>query len=587
MKPTKLHLIFPFLNWLPELKTSWRQDLTAGLIGAVIVMPQGVAFAMIAGMPPQYGLYAAMIPAILAGLFGSSRHLITGPTTAISLVVFATLTGLGLEAGTGQYVNMALLLAFMTGIFQLSMGLARLGTLVNFISHSVVIGFTAGAAILIATSQLKHLFGLQYKNASHFYDNILLLINNFSGLNWQSLVVGLVTLVVMISFRLMLPKLPGVGMLVGMVTGAILTVSMGWVADGVKVVGSLPSALPDLVAPDASYEGVKKLVSGALVIAMLGLMEAVSIARSVALNSGQRIDGNQEFIGQGISNMVGAFFSSYACSGSFTRTGLNYQAGAKTAFSAVFSAIWLIAILFFVRDLAVYLPIASMAAVILLVAYNLIDFHHIKSIAKVDLSEAAVMAVTFLATLLFEIEFAIYIGAFLSIGMYLKRSAVTRVLVRVPEPPKRQFETNPDLPECPQFGIVRLEGDLYFAAVTYVIRKISDQYQAKPGQTKLLIVMSAVNHIDISGIESIHYILEKRRDNGGDVFFYGLNPHVLKLFKKSGLLEKVGEENLFSDKEQAIEQIVFGLDTGICAKCKLRVFWECDIIRKKLNIPTL
>jgi SulP family sulfate permease len=580
MENSRIHVLFPFLTWLPELRQTWKNDLLAGLIGAVVVLPQGVAFAMIAGMPPEYGLYAAMVPAIIAALFGSSRHLISGPTTAISLVIFSTLLPLA-KPGSVEYIELALLLTVMTGIFQLSMGIVRLGGLINFVSHSVVLGFTAGAAILIAASQLKHLFGLSYKNAPHFIDNLALLIEHLSEYNWQTLAVGVVSLAVVITVRKSLPKWPGVGMLAGMIVGGILTVSMGWQNEGVRVVGALPSAIPSFSIPHISYEGINTLASGALVISMLGLMEAVSIARSVALKSGQRIDANQEFIGQGLSNIFGSFFSAYACSGSFTRTGVNYQAGAKTPAGGIFAALWLVAILLLVKNFAQYIPIASMAAVILVVAYNLIDFHHIKHIAQIDLTEAAVLGVTFLSTLFLELEFAIYIGAFLSIGIYLNKTASTRVLVRVPDPGTRQFTTNHELPECPQFGILRIEGDLYFAAMTYVESQIAYLFAQMPGQTKLLIVFSAVNHIDVAGIESILHIVEERRKAGGDVYFYGIQPPVMKLLEKSSALKEIRQDHIIPTKEKALEMIVPNLDLTICASCPHYVFLECDDNKKR------
>ncbi|MBF0552955.1 MAG: SulP family inorganic anion transporter [Nitrospirae bacterium] len=446
MKQT-LTSIFPFLKWMPGVKKTWKDDLFAGLTGAVVVLPQGVAFAMIAGMPPEYGLYSAMIPAVIAALFGSSKHLISGPTTAISLVIFASISAMA-EPGSNHYIELTLLLTLMTGVFQFILGAARLGGLINFVSHSVVIGFTTGAAILIASSQLKHLFGLQYKNAAEFTDNIGLLIKNIHNFNIYSLATAAVTLFIVLFVRKFRPKWPS--MLFAMVGGAVLAVSMGWQEKGVKVVGALPSAIPHFALPTFSMDSMRVLSTPAMAIAMLGLMEAVSIARSVALKSGQKIDGNQEFIGQGLSNIVGAFFSSYAASGSFTRSGVNYSAGAKSPAAAIFAAAWLMAILMFVVSYAAYLPIAAMAAVILVVAYNLIDFHHIKATFRLSKQDSAVMAVTFLSTLFLELEFAIYVGALLSIGLYLNKTARPKVLPRIPEIHNRQLVTDPFLPQCPQ-----------------------------------------------------------------------------------------------------------------------------------------
>jgi SulP family sulfate permease len=574
-----LTMIFPFLKWIGEVKSSWKVDLFAGLTGAVVVLPQGVAFAMIAGMPPQYGLYTAIVPAVIAALFGSSRHLISGPTTAISLVIFSTVSVLA-EPGSEHYISIVLMLTFLAGVFQFGLGAVRLGGLVDFVSHSVVIGFTAGAAILIASSQFKHVFGLQYKNAAHFTDNIKLLIDNLSNYNVHALIIAAITLTVVITMKVFKPKWPG--MLISMVIGGAVSYAFGWHMQGVRVVGALPSAIPPFSMPHFSFETIHSLVSPALAVAMLGIMEAVSIARSVALKSGQKIDGNQEFLGQGLSNMLGAFLSSYASSGSFTRSGVNFTAGAKTPFSAICAAMWLLAILVFVKSLAAFLPIAAMAAVILVVAYNLIDFHHILHTIKLSKQDAAVMGVTFLATLFLDLEFAIYVGALLSIGLYLNKTARPQVLPRIPEPNSgRHFVTDPFLPQCSQFGIIRIEGDLYFAAMNHVEESINILCSYVPTQNKIMLMCSSINNVDLMGVESMVNLVKDYRRNGKDIIFCKMKPEVYTMFKKSGALKTLGEDHIFDSREQAITDIVSNLDKTVCAQCSHRVFWECDANKSK------
>ncbi|MBF0590475.1 MAG: SulP family inorganic anion transporter [Nitrospirae bacterium] len=568
--------VFPFLKWFPELKQAWKADLLAGLTGAVVVLPQGVAFAMIAGMPPQYGLYTAIVPAIIAALFGSSRHLISGPTTAISLVIFGSIGALA-APGSEQYIKLVLLLTVLVGVIQFTLGAARLGSLINFVSHSVVIGFTAGAAVLIAFSQFKHVFGLSFKNAAELVENIKLLMEHIHAFNPYSVYVAAFTLAIIIVMRRLKPTWPA--MLFGMVSGGILTVAMGWnnPGIGVKVVGALPSPLPPLSMPDFSLASIKMLMPTALAIAMMGLMEAVSIARSVALQSGQRLNGSQEFIGQGISNIVGAFFSSYASSGSFTRTGVNYRAGAKTAAAGIFASVWLFLILLFVASFAAYLPIASMAAVILVVAYNLVDFHHIKAIIKTSLTEAMILTVTFLSTLFLELEFAIYVGALMSIVIYLKNTATPKVLSRVPELHSRQLvAATSEAQQCPQFGIIRVDGDLYFAAMTYVEEQIAILKAHMPQQKRLLIMLSSVNHIDVSGVESLVRLVQEWRKEGGDVYFYGIKWRLMHILYQSGAYHIIGADHIFKEKEAAIEKVLECLDLNTCERCKKRVFWECD-----------
>ncbi|MBF0563644.1 MAG: SulP family inorganic anion transporter [Nitrospirae bacterium] len=575
--------VFPFLKWVHEVKDTWKADLFAGLTGAVVVLPQGVAFAMIAGMPPQYGLYTAMVPAVIAALFGSSRHLISGPTTAISLVIFSTVSVMA-EPSSAHYIELVMLLTLMAGIMQLGLGVVRLGGLVDFVSHSVVVGFTSGAAILIGASQLKHIFGLRYKNAPHFTENLKLLFENINHYHLYSMIIAAVTLAVVVGIRNFKPRWPG--MLIGMFSGGLLNYGMGWYNQGVRVIGALPSAIPPFSLPDLSFHSIHALASPAMAISMLGIMEAVSIARSVALKSGQKIDGNQEFIGQGLSNMFGAFLSSYASSGSFTRSGVNYSAGAKTPFAAICAAMWLMVILLFVVSFAAYLPIAAMAAVILVVAYNLIDFHHIVDTVRLSKQDAAVIAVTFLATLFLELEFAIYVGALLSIGLYLNKTARPKIFPHVPEPGSRQFVADPYLPQCPQFGIIRIDGDLYFAAMNHVETHISTIHSYVPTQKKILILCRSINIIDLMGVESMVNMVKEYRKNGIDMFFCKMQPEVMTMMQKSGAVNEIGPANIFEGEEEAVREIVYNLDAKVCAKCPHRVFWECDA-KKRQNVIDL
>ena len=567
--------IFPFLRWWPMVnRDTLRADLVAGLTGAVVVLPQGVAFAMIAGMPPVYGLYTAMIPAVIAGLFGSSRHLISGPTTAISIVVFAAISKYA-EPGSAKFVQLALTLTFLAGVYQLALGLARMGALVNFISHSVVVGFTAGAAVLIATSQLKHYFGMHIPSGESFLHTWIQIFQQIDDANLYITGVASVTLIVLILLTRYRPKWPV--MLIGMVIGGLLAALFGGEARGIKLVGELPQGLPPLSLPDLSLGSLKNLGSAALAVAMLGLVEAVSIARSVASKSGQRIDGSQEFTGQGLANVVGSFFSSYASSGSFTRSGLNYTAGALTPMSAVFAAVSLALIVLLVAPLAAHLPIAAMAAVLLVVAWRLIDFHHIKTILGTSKRESAVLVTTFLATLFVELEFAIYVGVMLSLIIYLMRTSQPAVVTRVPDPntPTRHLITNDNRPECPQLKIVRIDGSLYFGAVDHIQEQFHHMTEADPQQTHLLIIGNGINFIDIAGAELLVQEARRRRDLGGGLYLTKMKEEATKMLERGGFADALGRENIFTTKYGAIEAIYRRLDREVCARCEKRIFLEC------------
>jgi len=403
--------LFPALRWWPLVnRGSLRADVIAGLTNAVIVLPQGVAFALIAGLPPEYGLYTAMVTPVIAALFGSSWHLISGPTTAISIVVFATVSPY-FEPGTGDYIGAVLILTLLAGIYQLVFGLARLGSMVNFVSHTVVVGFTAGAAVLIFTSQVKTILGLDLPR-ENFVGTWAQVVEHLTHVNLWVLFIALVTAATAIFVRRINPRLPH--LLLGMLAGAIVTWLSNATAHGVTLLGPLTSHLPPPSIPALSFESLRVLGSSALAVAILGLIEAVSISRSIAVKSYQRIDGNQEFIGQGMSNIVGSFFSAYAGSGSFTRSGVNYAAGARTPMSAIFAAGWLALLLLFVADLTRYLPIPAMGGIILVVAWGLIDLAEVRKIIRSGIYEWSVLAATFFATLFLELEFAVYGGVLLS-----------------------------------------------------------------------------------------------------------------------------------------------------------------------------
>lgn len=567
--------IFPFLRWwyLVDRRTL-KADFFAGLTGAIIVLPQGVAFAIIAGLPPEYGLYTAMVPPIFAALFGSSRHLISGPTTAISIVVFATVSKLA-APGTPEFITIVLTLTFLAGVYQLILGLARLGTLINFISHSVVTGFTAGAAVLIATSQVKNYFGVSIPAGESFVHTWQGLIAHIGDTNLYAFAVATLTLLTAWAFQVYKPRWPG--LMIAMVVGSVVAFVSGAAMHGVTTVGELPARLPPLSMPDLSLSALKTLGSAAFAVAMLGLVEAVSIARSVASRSGQRIDGSQEFIGQGLANIVGSFFSSYASSGSFTRSGLNYTAGAVTPLSAVFAAITLALIVLLVAPLATYLPIAAMAGILLLVAYKLVDFHHIKTILRSSKGETIVLLVTFFSTLFIELEFAIYVGVMTSLVMYLNRTSRPRVVSRIPDaasPLRHMMSASADR-ECPQLKIVRIDGSLFFGAVDHIQKAFHEFELQNPEQTHLLIIGNGINFIDVAGAEMLVQEAKRRRARGGGLYMVKVKDEVCRVLKRGEFAEQIGMENIFSTKAEAIAEIYRRLDANRCATCTKRIFNEC------------
>ncbi len=570
----------PFLAWRHQITAdTFRVDLLAGLISALMVLPQAVAFSTLAGMPPEYGLYGAMLPAIVGALWGSSRHLVSGPTNATSLMVFVTLGALAAPFSP-EYIQLALTLCLMIGLIKLALGLARLGALVNFISNTVVVAFTAGAAMLIIGAQLPHFFGIDLPQASRFAPAVTSFVNHLGSIApWETLV-GVVTLAAALAGRRWLPRIPY--MLTGLVAGGVATAilqSRG-VAD-VHTIGALPSALPFLSVPEFNLQTWQTLAPIALALTLIGLTEAISSARAVAIKTGQRIDGNQEFIGQGLANVVGAFSSCYPTSGSFNRTSANYEAGARTQVAAVSSAFFLVGIVFVVAPLAQYLPIAGMAAILFLVAWGLIDFHAIRRIAASGRGELLTLVVTFAATLSIRLEVAILVGVLTSLLVYLNRTTHPRIVRVIPstEHGMRRFIDIVDrAPSCPQLDIVRIDGSLYFGAVDHIRDELELMRQRQQGTRHTLIVGTGINFIDASGAEMLAREVREANARGQVLYFCSLKPNVSKVLARSGLLEVIGTDRVFPTKADALASIYRHLNTPICAACTVRVFTECQSI---------
>lgn len=578
MHPTLLRLL-PFLRWWPRVnRGSLRADGLAGLTGGLILVPQGVAFATIAGMPPEYGLYAAMLPAVVAALWGSSWHLVSGPTTAISIVVFATMSPLA-EPGSAQFVALVLTLTFFVGVFQLLLGILRLGTLVNFVSHTVVVGFTSGAAVLIAASQVKNFFGLPIPRGASVAEVAQGLFAHVAEVQPWIFLVALATLLVCALSKYLWPRLPH--MIVGMVAGSALAAALNaWLgpqATGLSSIGALSIGFPPLSSPDWSWDTAQRIAPIAAAVALLALTEAVSISRAMALSSGQRIDGNQEFIGQGLSNIVGAFFSGYASSGSFNRSGLNYVAGAQTPLAAVFSAGFLLLIMLFLAPLAQYLPTAAMAGILFVVAWGLIDTTQIVETWRASRSEFGVLLATFLATLTLQLEFAIYVGVGLSLILYLRRTSQPGVEDVKPAPGRSapMFSTDTGLPDCPQLKIVRINGSLFFGAVNHLQEAFQAIDEANPAHRHVLLVASGINFIDLSGAHMLAQEAARRKALGGALYITHLKDEPMATLRQSGVYDQIGASHFFRAGQDTLAILKIRLAPDVCARCTVRVFAPC------------
>lgn len=560
-----------------------RHDLIAGLTVAIITLPQAIAFALISDLPPQVGLYTAIVGSVVGALWGSSNHLQTGPTNTTSLLVLSTLLAVA-APGTPEYLAAAGMMALLVGLFRLFMGLARLGVLVNFVSDSVVVGFTAGAGILLIFNQLRNLLNLNIPSAPTLWQTIPLIVTHMHQTHWLSLSIGLGTVVLILLIRRINRKWPGP--LIAMILASAAVALFGLDAQGVRVVGPLPRTPPPLAhLPLLDWSLIGHLFSGSLAVAAIGLVETISIARTIAVRSGQRLDSNQEFVGQGLANIASAFFSGYTCAGSFTRSPVNYEAGARTPLASALSGLFVLVAMLVLAGPAAYVPLPALAGTLILTAYGLIDRERMARVWRSTSGDRLIMVVTCAAALVLPLQFAVFSGIVLSVGHYLLRTSKPRVHTVLPDEQFRHFVHQPDKPQCPQLGIIEVLGNIYFGAAGHVEEAILSHLKAHPGQRFLLLRMQAVEHCDISGIYMLESIVRTCRERGGDVFLTRVRRPVVEVMRASGFDRYLGRDH-FLDQDAAIHDLFYHvLDPAVCIyECPVRAFSECQNL-PKFNYP--
>lgn len=570
----------PFISWIRGYGSRFvKADLFAGLTVAVVAVPQSMAYALIAGLPVQYGLYASIVPTLVACLWGSSAHLITGPTTAVSLVVFSSLSPLA-QPDTAVYIELAFFMALIVGVIQLIMGIARLGSLLNFVSHSVLLGFTAGAAVLIAFKQLPGILGINIAKSSHFFESLYSILTQLNQIHLMTFGLGLITIAVILFVKKIRPAWPGT--LFAMILVGVLVAVFDLDQRGVRVVGSIPQSLPPFQIPgNAAFNQLQELVPGALAIAILGLVEAVSIAKAIADQTRQRLNVNQEFIGQGLANMAASFFSGYPGSGSFTRSAVNFRSGGRTPMSGIISAATVAATLLLAAPLAAKLPISALAGVLMVVAYEMVHKADIARTIKATRSDAAVLVITFLSTLFLNIEFAIYVGVLLSIGLHLAGTSHPRIYSVVPDFKTGKMVGSAHGETCCQIEVLQIEGSIFFGSATFVLDDLHRRLRNRPHMANLLIRMHQVNTLDASGVHILEIVLEEVWRRGGGLYFSGVNHRVFEVFKNAGLLKEIGETHLHITTGSAIRLCMReSFCPAVCAACEFIVFHECVELKK-------
>jgi SulP family sulfate permease len=561
-----------------------KADAIAWITWAIIVLPQWIAFATIAWLPPEYWLYTAMVTPIIAAIFWSSWHLVSWPTTAISLVIFSTISWFT-QVWTTEFIQLTLVLTFLAWVYQLVFWLVKLWKVVDFVSHTVVIWFTAWAALLIVTSQMKSILWIKIPSWTEFLETWKVIFESVWDFKISTITVWVFTLLVAVLIKKYFKNFPN--LLISLVLGSALAVYLKPFSSWLSFVPAIPSKLPDFWIPNLSYDNIKTLASSAFAIAILWLIEAVSISRWVASKSHQIIDSNQEFIWQWMSNIVWSFFSAYAWSWSFTRSWVNYSAWAKTPMSAIFAAIFLMIIILVIAPITHYISISAMAWVIVLVWYNLIDLAKIKHIIKSNKSEVSILAVTFFSTLFLELEFAIYLGIFLSLVLFLNKTSnpkiATMLSVFDKEKNKKvlvwtcKLENKEiDKMRCPQLEIIRIDMSIYFWSTNYIHQALNDLIINK-WVKNILILCSSVNFIDMTWMEMLEEVSGMLKKMGWWLYFLEVKMIVMRDLKKSWFIKAIWEEYFFEIKKEAINHIYSKLDKDVCKGCKNKVFTECTI----------
>ena len=704
----------PFLAWTGELKNgrTLRADLLAGITVALVLIPQSMAYAQLAGLPAYFGLYAAFLPPMVAALFGSSRQLATGPVAVVSLLTAAALEPIA-ASGSAGYIAYAITLSLLVGLFQLSLGVLRLGVVVNFLSHPVIIGFTNAAAIIIATSQLDKIFGVRVDKAEHQYETVWNTITAAaSQTHWPTLAMAVGAFTVMIALRRFFPRLPYV--LIAVVITTLLALGINYerlqsthyaqieseaaqtvireeislkreipeldkavaaaekkylatharhgtddsrsllsqhawdtlklkrdrrirsaktdleelkktrfehvpgengqpgkyylrghapegsatdgrvwrirafdneqlvMNGGGNVVGAVPQGLPSVQLPKFDLGVILQLLSAAITISLLGFMEAISIAKAMATQTRQRLDANQELIGQGIGNLVGSLSQSYPTSGSFSRSAVNISAGAVTGFSSVVTSLIVVITLLWLTPLLYHLPQATLAAVIMMAVVGLINVKAVRHAWQANKQDGLVAVVTFSLTLAFapHLDKGILIGAGLALILYLYRTMQPRiaVLARHADGTLRDAEVF-GLRACQNISMIRFDGSLYFANTSYFEDKVMDRVSAKPDLRYVIVVADGINQVDATGEDMLSHLVERLHAGNIEVLFTGLKTQVLGVFARTGFLNKIGPDRLFRTEDQALQYVWNKLGEGHEADCPLNIV--CPVVPPK------
>lgn len=548
---------FPILNWLPNYKKEYLSgDLSAGLTVGVMLIPQGMAYAMLAGLPPVYGLYAAMIPQVVYAVFGTSRQLAVGPVAMDSLLVAAGVSAFAV-AGTENYIALAILLSLMMGVVQVAFGLLRLGFLVNFLSKPVISGFTSAAALIIGISQLKHLLGVSLVKNDYIFETIYEALVRYHEINWVAVAIGIGGIVLIRISKTIHKALPGA--LVAVTVGIVVVYSFSLHQLGVKIVGVIPQGVPSFAFPNFMDEHVKELIPIALTLALIAFMESISVAKAIQTkHKGEyELDNNQEMIGLGMGNVVGSLFGCYPTTGGFSRSAVNDQAGANTNLAAIFSAVLIGLTLLFLTPLFYYLPNAVLAAIIMVAVFGLIDSKYAIQLWKTNRQDFYLLATAFVVTLAFGIKEGIGAGVLLSLIMLVYRTTRPHIAVLGQLPNTTDYRNTSRFEEIlvrEDVLVLRHDAQLYFANTANFVETVKQQVERKGEALKLIVLhCGSISYIDSTALQDLKELISDLNKKGINVAFSGLIGPVRDFLFRTGFVNELGENQLFLDVQSAID----------------------------------
>lgn len=544
----------PALSWLPNYKKkNLKGDISAGLTVGVMLIPQGMAYAMIAGLPPIYGLYAATIPLIIYALLGTSRQLAVGPVAMVSLLTAAGVGALA-EGGTETYIMLAITLAFLVGAIQFLLGVFKLGFLVNFLSHPVISGFTSAAALIIGLSQLKHLLGINIPGSHHIHTILISAFEKFGEINWLIFAVGIAGIIIIKGVKLINKSIPGP--LAAVLFGTLAVWGFGLADKGVKIVGEVPSGLPGFSLPSLDMVTLQSLVPVALAIALVSFMESIAVAKAIqAKHKDYKVLPNQELIALGMANIGGSFLQSYPTTGGFSRTAINDQSGANTGLASIISALLIVLTLLFLTPLFYFLPKAILASVIMVAVFGLIDVKEARHLWKANKTDFWMLVVTFIATLTLGIEQGIGLGVILSLVMVIFRTTRPHVAIlgRVPQTTHyRNVDRFEGLEEPEGLKILRFDAQLYFANTSFFKDTLEELLANHKNLKVLLLDFGTISQMDSSAIHALEEVVDDYRANGKEIYFSGVKGPVRDAMTRGHIIEKIGKQNFFMSKEDAV-----------------------------------